>query len=81
MGLFTPNYTKEGPGVEKNAPQKKRFFVFFEIYFRKFWKMLQSVLFLNPARQLFIKCQVPYVLDPVCTVILSGAERKQIPAQ
>jgi len=36
-GLF--NYTKEGPGVSKDAPQKKRFFYFFELYFRKFWKL------------------------------------------
>ena len=34
--MFDP--TKEGKGVSKNAPQKKRFFVFFEIYFRKFVK-------------------------------------------
>lgn len=53
MGLFTPNYTREGPGVEKNAPQKKRFFLFFEIYFRKFWKICQLnllyILFFLPA--------------------------------
>lgn len=34
------NYEKEGPGVSKNAPQKHRFFVFFEIYFRKFWQLV-----------------------------------------
>ncbi|MGI6335550.1 MAG: YesL family protein [Eubacteriales bacterium] len=38
FGLF--NYAKPGKGVSKNAPEKKRFFVFFEIYFRKFWKLL-----------------------------------------
>ena len=31
-GLF--NYDKEGPGVDKNAPKKKGFIVFFEIYFK-----------------------------------------------
>ena len=30
--------TREGKGVSKNAPKKRRFFVFFEIYFRKFVK-------------------------------------------
>jgi len=34
------NYAKEGPGVYKSAVQKRRFFVFFDIYFRKFWKIL-----------------------------------------
>ena len=37
FGLF--NYEKEGPGVEKNAPKKKRFIEFFEIYFKNFWKL------------------------------------------
>ncbi len=36
-GLF--NYDKEGPGVEKDAPQKKGFIVFFEIFFKNFWKL------------------------------------------
>ncbi|MEA4824958.1 MAG: DUF624 domain-containing protein [Clostridiaceae bacterium] len=38
FGLF--NYAKPGKGVSKDAPEKKRFFLFFEIYFRKFWKLL-----------------------------------------
>lgn len=53
MGLFGANYAKEGPGVDKNAPQKKRFFLFWDIYFRKFWKLIQLnlvyVLFFIPA--------------------------------
>lgn len=53
MGLFSANYAKEGPGVDKNAPQKKRFFLFWDIYFRKFWKLVQVnflyVLFWIPA--------------------------------
>ena len=38
FGLF--DYTKPGKGVDKNGPQKKRFFYFFELYFRKFWKLI-----------------------------------------
>lgn len=53
MGLFGANYAKEGPGVDKNAPQKKRFFLFWDIYFRKFWKLVQVnflyVIFWIPA--------------------------------
>ncbi|MGI5893218.1 MAG: YesL family protein [Candidatus Merdivicinus sp.] len=45
FGLF--NYSKPGPGVDKNAPKKKRFFLFFELFFRKFWKLVQlNLLFL-----------------------------------
>ncbi len=38
FGLF--NYEKEGPGISKNAPKKKAFFVFFETFFRNFWKFV-----------------------------------------
>ncbi len=40
MGLFSNSYYKEGPGVEKNERKKKKFFAFFEIYFRNFWGLL-----------------------------------------
>ena len=33
------NYAKEGPGVAKDAPKKRTFFDFMEIYGRKFWKL------------------------------------------
>ncbi len=38
FGLF--NYEKEGPGISKNAPQKKTILVFFETFFRNFWKFI-----------------------------------------
>lgn len=38
FGMF--DYSKPGKGVDKNAPQKKRFFLFFELFFRKFSKMV-----------------------------------------
>ncbi len=34
------NYEKEGPGIDKNAPKKKTFIVFFEIFFRNVWKFI-----------------------------------------
>lgn len=42
FGFF--DYSKPGPGVDKNAPKKKAFVVFFEIYFRKFWKLITANL-------------------------------------
>lgn len=41
MGLFGGNYSKPGPGVYKNAPEKKGLNLFYEIFFRKFWKLVQ----------------------------------------
>ena len=38
FGLF--NYEKEGPGISKDAPKKKTFVVFFETFFRNFWKFI-----------------------------------------
>lgn len=45
FGMF--NYEKPGPGVDKNAPKKKKFFVFMEIFGRKFWRlMIVNLLYL-----------------------------------
>ncbi len=38
FGLF--DYSKEGPGIPKNGPKKKGFVVFFETFFRNFWKFI-----------------------------------------
>ncbi len=35
------NYEKAGRGVEKNAPKKKAFFAFFELYFRYGWRLVR----------------------------------------
>ncbi|MCL2838776.1 MAG: DUF624 domain-containing protein [Oscillospiraceae bacterium] len=40
MGLFSPNYNKPGPGVDVNEPPKRRFFLFLELFFRKFTKLI-----------------------------------------
>ncbi len=40
MGLFKIDYNKDGPGVSKNEPKKNRFFLFWELYFRKFGKFV-----------------------------------------
>lgn len=41
MGLFN-SYLKEGPGVSKNAPKKKGIFLFFEVLYRKFFKLVKA---------------------------------------
>ena len=44
MGFLQANYDKPGAGVRKDAPQKKEFVLFFEIYARKFWNLIQANL-------------------------------------
>lgn len=40
-GLFGfINYEKEGPGIYKDGPKKHVFIVFFETFFRNFWKFI-----------------------------------------
>lgn len=43
MGLFN-SYTKEGKGVEKNAMRPIRPLYFFELFWRKFWNLIQMNL-------------------------------------
>jgi len=38
------NFDKPGHGIDKDAPQKRGFFLFFEIYFRKFWRVISLSL-------------------------------------
>lgn len=40
MGLFF-NFDKPGPGVDKDAPRKKGIFLYFELFFRKFWLLIK----------------------------------------
>jgi len=39
FGFF--DYSKPGPGVNKDEPQKAPFFLFFELFFRKFWNLIK----------------------------------------
>ncbi len=41
MALFGYDYEKAGRGVAKNAPKKKAFFEFFELYFRYAWRLIK----------------------------------------
>lgn len=41
MGIFGSDYESTGVGIPKNAPKKKGAARFFELFFRKFWKLIQ----------------------------------------
>ena len=48
MGLFSRSeYIKAGPGISKNAPEKKPFFQFTELYFRKIGKLVKVNLLVH----------------------------------
>lgn len=66
FGLF--DYSRPGPGISKNAPQKKGFVVFFEIYARKFWKLMVANL-------LFALVSLPVVTSGLANVGLTFVTR------
>ncbi|MDD4699378.1 MAG: YesL family protein [Oscillospiraceae bacterium] len=68
MGFFSNRYTKEGPGVSKNEPEKKDFIKFFEIYFRNFWKLCTANL-------LTILCSIPLLTYGVAETGLTYVAR------
>ena len=61
MGLFGINM-KEGPGIDKNAKKKRGFFLYIDIVFRKFLKLMQ-------ADFLYFLCALPYLI--FCFIVIS----------
>ncbi|MBO5364098.1 MAG: hypothetical protein J6A56_01360, partial [Clostridia bacterium] len=49
MGLFQVNYDKPGKGVDENAPQKRSFFRFWEVFGRKSGRLLKVNLIYSLA--------------------------------
>ncbi|MCC8110896.1 MAG: DUF624 domain-containing protein [Ruminococcus sp.] len=41
MALFGNNYERASSGIAKNTPKKKGFFRYWEIFWRKFWKLIE----------------------------------------
>lgn len=69
MGIFN-GYLKEGKGVEKDAPKPIRPIYFFELFFRKFTKMIQlNLLFVVTTIPLWI---IVYYLGSYLMANLSG---------
>ncbi len=66
FGLF--NYEKEGPGIEKDAPPKKTFIVFFETFFRNFWKFITVNL-------IFLICSLPILTMGLANVGITNVAR------
>lgn len=76
MGLFNffSGYDKPGPGVSKDEPPKAAPIRFFEIYFRKFGKLVQAnLVFLLPTMFVAILMALLYVSVPHMLVTLPGS--------
>ena len=66
FGLF--NYEKEGPGIAKNAPRKKTFIIFFETFFRNFWKFI-------PLNLIYGLICIPFVTGGIASVGMTNVAR------
>lgn len=49
MGFLFPTFDKPGKGIDPDAPQKRAFFRFFDIFFRKFWHFVRTNLLYSLA--------------------------------
>jgi uncharacterized membrane protein YesL len=59
------NYSKPGPGISKDEPQKNDFFFFFELYFSKFWKLCEiNILYFICCIPFFIPCFLTLMYQP-----------------
>ena len=68
-GLFGfYNYEKEGPGIDKNAPKKKTFIVFFETFFRNFWKFI-------PINFVYSLISLPLITNGLASAGLTNVTR------
>lgn len=62
------NFEKEGPGVSKDAPKKKTFFQFFEVYFRNFWRFI-------PINLIYSLISLPIITNGLANVGLANVTR------
>ena len=74
MGLFGSNYERAGSGIAKNAPKKKGFFRFFEIFGRKFWKLFElNLLYFLSFLPVIGAVVLALALDSQLGIILAAA--------
>ena len=74
MGLLNNDYESAGPGIAKNAPHKKGIALFFDIFYRKKWKIagLNLLFFLFFIPVLLMLPAIYYIKQPyVCLGVLA----------
>lgn len=76
LKILTANFEKEGPGINKNDPQKEGFSLFLEILILRFWDIIKLNL-------IFILYCIPIVtigpaLAAMTSITISMIQRKHI---
>lgn len=65
MGLFFNDYESAGSGISKNAPKKTGIKLFFDIFLRKFWKLIE----VNMLYSIFF---IPLILSLVALIYIDS---------
>lgn len=62
------NHDKPGPGISKDAPEKRKFVVFFETFFRNFWKFM-------PINLVYFIVSIPVITNGLATAGITHVTR------
>ncbi len=73
MGLFFKDYESAGVGIAKNAPKKTGIKLFFELFGRKFWKLIEVNFLYSLFFIPFILSGVPIIFPGVIFLVLDNA--------
>ena len=66
MAKIITKETKPGKGIEKDAPEKRRFFLFFELFFGKFFKLVTvNVIYFITLLPLIIGLSYTVIFNPL----------------
>lgn len=74
MKLLTPNFEREGPGIEKDEPPKEGIHLFFELFTMRFWDIIKLNFF-------FVLYSIPIItigpaFGAMTSILMSMIQRK-----
>lgn len=74
MSVFSNDFESRGSGISKNAPKKKGVKLFFEIFFRKFWKLIEvNMLYFVFFIPIFLMlASVAFIKNTVLSLVCAG---------
>ena len=74
MSLFSNDFENRGSGIAKNAPKKRGIQLFFEIFFRKFWKLIElNMLYFVFFIPIFlVLASLSFIKNDVISLVCAG---------
>lgn len=74
MSVFSNDFESRGSGIAKNAPRKKGIRLFFEIFFRKFWKLIEvnMLYFVFFIPVFLVLASLAFIKNTVLSLVCAG---------